>query len=306
MEENYLGVFGHVVVDNIFKIAKLPRPNSSMATTSPGIVHGGTGANIAMVATKLGVKTALASFVGEGFPKHYRNALKKAGIDIQDLKEVDGHSTPQAWIFSDPDQNQITIIDQGPMQKTANFDLQEHTIKSSQIVHIATGRPEYYQRVADLASSLGKKISFDPAQELSYVYNPESFRGIVQKADYLFGNQTEVQTAMAYLNLKEDTELLDYVDVLIITKGGKGSSIVTKDKRVFIPSIKPDKVEDATGAGDAYRAGFFAGMQKGSDLERCGLIGSATASYIVEKKGPQTNIPTWDQIEERIERLQSD
>jgi sugar/nucleoside kinase (ribokinase family) len=64
-------------------------------------------------------------------------------------------------------------------------------------------------------------------------------------------------------------------------------------------------VEDATGAGDAYRAGFFAGLQNGADLERCGLIGSATASYIVEKKGPQTNIPTWDEIEERIERLQS-
>ncbi len=304
MEENFLGVFGHVVVDNIFSVPRLPKANSSMATSGPEIVYGGTGANIAMVATKLGVRTALASFIGEGFPKGYRSALKKAGVDIQDLRTVGGYSTPQAWIFSDPDQNQMTIIDQGPMKEAANFELQSHTVESSQMIHIGTGRPEYYQRVADLASSLGKKISFDPAQELSYVYTSESFRGIVQKADYFFGNQREVQTAMAYLNLKEDTGLLDFVDVLIATKGGKGSTIITQDKRLFIPSIQPDRVEDATGAGDAYRAGFFAGLQKGSDLERCGLIGSATASYVVEKKGPQTNIPTWEQIEERIERLQ--
>lgn len=304
MEENFLGVFGHVVVDNVFAVPRLPKPNSSMATSGSEMVYGGTGANIAMVAAKLGVKTALASFIGQGFPEGYRSALKKAGIDIQDLQTVAGYSTPQAWIFSDPDQNQMTIIDQGPMKEAAAFELQTHTVESSQMIHIGTGRPEYYQRVADLASSLGKKISFDPAQELSYVYTPESFRGIVQKADYFFGNQTEVQTAMAYLNLKEDTGLLDYVDVLIATKGGKGSTIITQDKRLFIPSIQPDRVEDATGAGDAYRAGFFAGLQKGSDLERCGLIGSATASYVVEKKGPQTNIPTWEQIEERIERLQ--
>lgn len=304
MEENFLGVFGHVVVDNIFSVPRLPKPNSSMATSGSEIVYGGTGANIAMVATKLGVRTALASFIGGGFPKGYRSALKKAGIDIQDLQTVDGYSTPQAWIFSDPDQNQMTIIDQGPMKDAAVFELQTHTIENSQMIHIGTGRPEYYQRVIDLASNLGKKISFDPAQELSYVYTPESFRGIVRKADFFFGNQVEVQTAMAYLNLKEDTGLLDFVDVLIVTKGGKGSTIITQDKRLFIPSIQPDRVEDATGAGDAYRAGFFAGLHKGSDLERCGLIGSATASYVVEKKGPQTNIPTWEQIEERIERLQ--
>jgi sugar/nucleoside kinase (ribokinase family) len=305
VEKNFLGVFGHVVVDNIFSVPKLPRANTSISTEGADVVYGGTGANISMVATRLGVKTALASFIGTGFPKGYGRALKNAGVDVKDLKVVEGYTTPQAWIFSDPNQNQITIIDQGPMKDATNFDLQKHTIESSQIIHIGTGRPGYYQKVVDLASSLGKKISFDPAQELSYVYNPESFRGIVQKADFLFGNKMEIQTAMAYLNLKEDVDLLDFVDVLIVTKGGKGSAIVTQDKRLFIPSIQPDVVEDTTGAGDAYRAGFFAGLQKGEGLERCGLIGSATASFIVEKKGPQANIPTWEQIEERIERLHS-
>lgn len=303
MEENFLGVFGHVVVDNIFSVSELPKPNSSMATSGYEVVYGGTGGNIALIASKLGVKTGLASFIGKGFPKGYKRVLEKAGIDLHDLKVVDEYSTPQAWIFSDPNQNQMTIIDQGPMKDAANFELLEHTIRSSQIVHIGTGRPEYYEKVVDLASSLNKEISFDPAQELSYIYTPESFGNIIPEANYFFGNETEIQTALSYLGLKEEGELLDFVDVLIITRGRKGSTIVTPEKRLFIPSIKPDSVKDATGAGDAYRAGFFAGLQSECDLERCGMIASATASYIVEERGPQSNIPTWEQIEERIERL---
>lgn len=303
--ENFLGVFGHVVVDNIFTVPKLPTPNSSIATSGFEVVYGGTGANIAVISSRLGVATALASFIGDGFPEEYLSKLGEAGIDLQDLKRVEGYSTPQAWIFVDPDQNQITIIDQGPMNDAAKFELQKRAIESSRIIHIGTGRPEYYQRVVQLASSLGKRISFDPAQEMSYVYSPKSFESIIKHANYFFANESELLTALSYLNLEEESHLLEFVEVLIITRGRRGSTIITQDDTISIPSIKSEKVKDITGAGDAYRAGFYAGLQKNLDLERCGLIGSAAASFIIEEKGPQTNIPTWEQIERRIEKSQS-
>lgn len=304
MTDNYLGVFGHVVVDNIFIVPELPKPNSSTSTAGCEMVHGGTGANIAMIASRLGVKTAIASFIGEGFPEEYGRLLENAGIDLTDLKAMDGYSTPQAWIFVDPQQNQMTIFDQGPMADAAKFELQRHTIEDSQIIHIGTGRPEYYQKVVELASSMDKKIAFDPAQELSYVHTPESFKDIIQHADFFFANESELETALAYLGLREKNDLLGSVDVIVITKGEMGSEIVTQDGSLSIQSIRSEGVQDITGAGDAYRAGFYAGLQRDLDLERCGLIGSATASFIIEKKGPQTNMPTWEQVERRIEDSQ--
>lgn len=301
MTDNYLGVFGHVVVDRIFSVPSLPRLNASTATTGVEVMYGGTGANIAMIASHLGVKTALASFIGEDFPEEYSWILKNANIDLLDLRMVEGLPTPQAWIFVDPGQNQMTVIQQGPMEDAAKFELQKHTIESSRIVHIGTGRPEYYKRVVDLASSLGKKISFDPAQELSYVYSPDSFRKIIEHADMFFANESEIATAMSYLELKEEEDLLQFVDVLVLTLGERGSRITTIDDKILIPAIKSDVVEDITGAGDAYRAGFYAGLQRKLDLERCGLAGAAAASFIIEKKGPQTNMPTWEQVEERID-----
>ena len=304
MTDNYLGVFGHVVVDNIFNVTGLPKVNSSTATTGREIVHGGTGANIAMIASCLGVKTALASFVGEGFPNEYHDILKNAGIDLTDLRVVDGYSTPQAWIFVDSEQNQMTIFDQGPMADAAKFELQRHTVETSKIVHIGTGRPKYYQKVVELASSMGKKVSFDPAQELSYVYTPETFRMILQHANYFFANESELATALAYLGVKDKGGLLEFVDVLVVTKGEKGSEIITPDESIFVPTIESETVMDITGAGDAYRAGFYAGLQKELDLERCGLMGSATASFVIEKKGPQANMPKWEQVERRISETQ--
>ncbi len=300
MTDNYLGVFGHVVVDNIFNVSELPKANSSTATTGREVVHGGTGANIAMIASRLGVRTALASFIGEGFPEEYRKTLEKAGMDLTDLKTVDGYSTPEAWIFVDPEQNQITMFNQGPMADAAKFELQKHTIETCEIIHIGTGRPEYYQRVVELASNIGKKIAFDPAQELSYVYTPETFKTVLQHANYFFANESELATALTYLGLTDKRELLEHVDILVITKGEKGSEIISPEESMFIPTIRSKTVQDITGAGDAYRAGFYAGLQRDLSLERCGLIGSATASFVIEKKGPQTNMPTWEQVERRI------
>src|SRR5947199_3929465 len=45
----------------------------------------------------LGVKTALASFVGDDFPSDYRDVLRKEGVDLTDLRSIRGALTPTAW-----------------------------------------------------------------------------------------------------------------------------------------------------------------------------------------------------------------
>ncbi|MCK5661749.1 MAG: carbohydrate kinase family protein, partial [Methanosarcinales archaeon] len=66
----------------------------------------------------------------------------------------------------------------------------------------------------------------------------------------------------------------------------------------FVSAIKVDAV-DPTGAGDAYRAGFLLAYTKKYPLTVCGQIGSATASFVVERVGCQTNLPTWEMMQER-------
>jgi ribokinase len=85
----------------------------------------------------------------------------------------------------------------------------------------------------------------------------------------------------------------------VVTLDKGGSEIHTDGERMFIPAVQVDAV-DPTGAGDAYRVGFLVAYTRGYPVEVCGRVGSATASFVVEKVGCQTNLPTWEQMRERF------
>ncbi len=292
---SFLGVFGHVALDYILQVPHLPEPNTSIQLSRRRTSFGGTGGNVARAAARLGVETSLAAFVGGDFPPEYRRALEMDGVDTTDLVALPGYDTPTAWIFTDPEGNQVAIVDQGPMQDAGDFEVLEHTVKASELVHIGTGRPEYYRRVQDLAREKGKEIAFDPSQEIHYVYDATTFRTLLTHADYFFGNRYEFQTAMGYMGVKDPVVMLRFVGTAVLTEGAKGSTVYSQEGTWRIPSIPPRKEVDVTGAGDAYRAGFYAGLSRDLDLPQCGLLGASVASFCIEGEGPQNMLPSWEE-----------
>lgn len=302
---NFVGAFGHVVLDYILTVPHLPRPDTSIAILDRKRYFGGTAGNLARAAARLGTKTSLASFVGTDFPADYRAALAKDGVDLRDLRGVRGYPTPTAWVFSDPKGQQMTIIDQGPWRIAPRMPLLRHSIRDVELVHIGTGRPEYYAKVAEAAEDLGRPIAFDPAQELRYVYDRRRFRALFRKATYFFGNEAEVAQAMRFVGATSVVELLRTAEAVIVTRGARGSAVITRAGKFRIPAVRPERVVDVTGAGDAYRAGFYAGLSRGYDLRRCGILGSAVASFALEQKGTQTNLPSWTRAASRARRYAS-
>lgn len=300
---NFLGVFGHVVLDHILAVPRLPSTDTSVRVIDRSLYYGGTGANVARIAARLGVPSALASYVGEDFPADYRRALEADRVDCTDLRAVKGAMTPSAWIFTAPGGKQTTVIDQGPMWGAHLRPVPEHTVRSSAVVHLGTGRPQYHRKVAALAAKLGKMIAFDPSQEITYAYTREPFLALVRHANLFFGNEVEVATALRFARMKAPKDLLKYVDQVVMTLGRKGSVVISREDGVHrIPRVPPRRVADVTGAGDAYRAGYYAGMSRGYDPARCGLLGATTASFVLETRGTQTTIPTWDDVLDRASR----
>lgn len=300
--KNYLAAFGHVALDQIVALRFLPRPNTSIEVVGRERYFGGTAGNLARAAARLGVKTGLAAFVGEDFPLDYRDALEKDGVDLRDLRIVRGAKTPTVWIFSDRRGNQMAVIDQGPMKEAARFRVLEHSVRDTEVVHLGTGRPAYYVRVVDYAAELDRVVAFDPAQELHYVYTPALFRRLLRRSTYFFGNEAELVQAKRFVRATSTEELLKIVPVVIATRGARGSTVYTRDGRIQVPRVRPSRVVDVTGAGDAYRAGFYAGLSRGLDLKRSAILGATVASFAVEGKGPQTRLPTWPQALRRARK----
>jgi len=300
---SYLGVFGHTALDVILKVPKIPEKDSSIGVESRVVRFGGTAANIARATAEMGVEVSLASFVGVDFPEEYLNALNDSGVSTYDLKKIEGYKTPTCWIVNDSKGDQITIIDQGVMEHTGDFELEPRTVKECDILHIGTGRPGYYEKIFQSVDLDQKTIAFDPAQELEYVYEASTFERFLQKSDYFFCNEKELEVALDYLNEEGPKKLLRYVDIVLVTRGSKGSSIYLPDEKVDIPAYEPVEVVEPTGAGDAFRAGFYAGLYRDMSLIECCRIGSARASFSVECAGPQDNLVSWEEVQERYRNL---
>ena len=76
-----------------------------------------------------------------------------------------------------------------------------------------------------------------------------------------------------------------HCEIACLTRGAKGSVIVTADDVISVPIVPVEKVIDTTGAGDQYAAGFLYGYTQGWDLETAGCAGSIMAGEIISHYG---------------------
>ena len=299
----FLTVYGHACLDQIMTLERFPETNTSVDILEKHRYFGGTGANIATLAAALGVPTALVSYVGSDLPEDFRENMASHGVDLSELVTVDGYETSTVLIVTDGQQNQVAYVYQGPMRDMGSFDLLTGRASESKIVHVSTGRPEYYLRLMEKMRSLGKKIAFDPAQEVHHIWSAETFRRGIAMADTFFCNANELRTALRYMGAHRPEDLLANVGMLINTRGAKGSVMYTAEGTIAVRAASPERTIDPTGAGDAFRAGYYAGRYYGHRPEECLAYGNAAASFTLEAKGGVGMVPTWEMVEERAAPL---
>jgi sugar/nucleoside kinase (ribokinase family) len=145
----------------------------------------------------------------------------------------------------------------------------------------------------------GPKIALDPAQETYKMWDAGRLKKALGLSDALFCNNYEAKVIERLLGISDVTDVEK--ELVVRTEGEKGSTAKIKGEKVRIPMIKGKAFSDATGAGDAYRAGYYCGLYNGFSVHDSLILASATASFVVEKVGALTNIPEWEMVLERAE-----
>ncbi len=289
---------GHTAFDSIVLVKEFPSPNSSTLIKQIKNFDGGAAANVAMVASTLGLKTALVSAVGADFENSiYHAKLKKMKIDTKNMIVIENEKSPMAWVFTNSNNDQISYFYWGAAAYFKQSKIPEKAIKKTNSVHLATGDPNFNRRSGEFARENDKLISFDPGQDL-HMYSPEELKRAISASNILFGNHFEIDRISKTLNV--DIKGLREIGPEIVVKTyGKDGSIIYSDEKIKIDAVVREPV-DPTGAGDSYRAAFLNAYLKGENLEFCGKFASAVASFIVEAEGCQTNIPSYRMAIERM------
>ena len=90
--------------------------------------------------------------------------------------------------------------------------------------------------------------------------------------------------------------------IIVKTCGANGTEIYSNEEKIKIDAIETTVV-DPTGAGDSFRAGFLSRFLNGESLEASAKFASTVSSFIIEHQGCQTNMPTFDDVFERMNRF---
>lgn len=300
----FLTVYGHISLDQILSVDEFPRANTSVDVLTKQTSLGGTAANVAVTAARLGVPTAICSFVGNDFPKAYEDQMASSGLIMDEVVKVDGYDTSTAIMVNDRDLDQKVLFFQGPhgYASKLGIDLLKNG-RQSRFVHFCTGEPEYHIRMMRELRSDDRMIAMDPAQEIHRLWDRRLLADAMSVSDMMFCNRFEAESVKRYL----DTDTFENVryPFIVCTRGAEGCDLYLDGVSTHFPVVEADRVVDVTGAGDSFRAGFYAGQYHGMSIEESITIAATVSSFVVEEVGTLTNTPTWDQVMERADRYLS-
>jgi ribokinase len=287
--KHFLTVYGYVAVDTItiFDSEKNAQ-NSYMGL-------GGTGSNISVGAARLGTPVALCSQISRNLPSEMLSLIVDSNVNIEDVTFVAG----------DPVRATVTL-DGNAHDSTLYLDSSKDCLNgynpigsamNSEYVHFSTGNPLCYIDIIERMNCA--KVAFDPSRDI-YLWNKELLCRAIKKTDILFCNRYEEQELKEKLGDRQSD--VKQIDLFVVTKDSEGSVAYTNGDKIEIPIYDTNSI-DPTGAGDAYRSGFYAATYRGFSIIESLVIGSALSSFCVERIGTLTYNASWDAILDRAEKI---
>jgi len=258
---------------------------------------GGCAGNIAYNLKLLGGEPLPMATVGTDFGP-YAEWMDQCEISRQHMKVVEASFTGQAFITTDMDDNQITAFHPGAMSFAHDQQVSEAKDVSIGIVS-PDGRDGMIEHARQFAEA-GIPFIFDPGQGMP-MFDGDDLMRFIEQATWVTVNDYEMELLQERTG-KSAHEIAELVDALIVTLGGEGSHIYTKEHRVEVPSAPVKQVADPTGCGDAYRAGLLYGISNQLDWATTGRIASLMGAIKIEHPGTQNHSFTREEFEARYKK----
>jgi len=281
---------------------KLDKVSLSFLVDDLEIRRGGVAANIAFGMGCLGLRPMLVGAVGPDFAD-YRSWLDRHGVDTESVHVSEVHHTARFICTTDQEQNQIASFYPGAMSEARDIELfpVSERVGGLDLVVVGANDPDAMVRHTDECRFRGIPFAADPSQQLARMEGPE-IRQLIEGAAYLFTNEYE-SALIEHKTGWSSAQVLERVVVRVTTLGAQGARVdSTGSEAVMVSCPDEERRADPTGVGDAFRAGFLAGVSWGLSHERSAQVGSMVATYVIETIGTQEYQLAQQRFPERLER----
>jgi ribokinase len=255
------------------------------------LMAGGSAANVAVWARRLGADVTLVGEVGDDrFGDLMRDHLAAEGV-ADFVRVVPGGHTMRIGVVIRPDAEHAFVTDHShPLRLTAGdlplslLDRADAVFLNGYAVFMA-GSAAFASALLDRARRRGILVAFDPSSfSMIRAHRPTSLLDQVGPLDILLANEEE---ARALRPTGELAGLLDHAGVAVVKQGGLGATAFHAGGSVSA-AAEPIVVADTTGAGDAFDAAFLVEYLTRRDLAAALAAANRLGGHVASQVGAQT------------------
>ena len=256
-------------------------------------IVGGSCTYIALSASYFLKKSGVVSVVGDDFPKEMISRLESRNIDLEGLQVKKGEKT---FFWSGKYHNDMNTRDtiETQLNVLENFDpVIPESYKQAEYVMLGNLVPAIQSQVLD---NLGDKPKFTMLDTMNLWMDVamDDLKKVIARVDLLTINDEEARLLSGEYSLRKAAKVIMAMGpkFLIIKKGEHGALLFGEEGIFYAPALPLEDVFDPTGAGDTFAGGFIGYLASTDDtsfenMKRAVVVGSAMASFCVEKFGPE-------------------
>lgn len=273
-------------------------------------IIGGAGTYIAIASSYFQKNQRLVSVVGEDFPQDTLEDLRVRGVDLQGLQIKSGEKT---FFWSGKYHNDMNSRD----TLVTELNVLEHfdpiipaSYQGTEFLMLGNLSPTVQRLVIERLEQRPKLIAMDTMNFWMDIAWDELMKTL-RLVDVLIINDEEARQLSKEYSLVKAAKKIKSMGpkILIIKKGEHGALLFHNEDVFFAPALPLEDVYDPTGAGDTFAGGFIGFLSTVDEvnfenLKRAIIVGSAMASFCVEKFGTERlSTLTEREIENRVQKF---
>jgi ribokinase len=288
-------VVGGANTDFLVRGGRLPRPGETVDGEEFMIAGGGKGANQAVAAARLGARVAFIACLGpDSRGDELVKLLRKEGLDCKHVSRDSNAPTGTALIMVDDSGEKQIMCAPGANHKLTPSRIHSaaSVIRNTRVLLIQFEVPmATVLTAAKIAHAAGVRIVLDPAPPAKAPANLLELIEVIRPN----ASEAETLTGVKVTDAKSARRAAQKlfargVKAVALQAGERGDLMVWSGGEKLLPRLKV-KTVDATGAGDAFAAGFSVALAEGRSYREAAAFANAAAALATTKVGAMPAMP---------------